>query len=521
MRTIDLLRLGLSGLRRQKLRTFLTGLGVTVGIATLVASVSVGLGVRKIIEDGFRNERRLREITIYAGQGQSSNLLDGVPAEVLAPADVVPVERRERIKRELAREWRMRNAPPAEKPLVRSRLAEIAQWEHVVAVRPVMGESARARHNDKTQMVRVAGTIGDGESLAPALIVGRVPQPGSREVIVKEWMMFNYGVRTDAELSATLGKTIRLDFRAGSPAESLLHFLDADAARVAQDEIAAVEKFREHLPRAIDTLPMTDAERAALKRAIARKNPQKAVVKSEPVSWEMTIVGVARNSDPGRDPVYLQAEEWAHADVIVMGPSTVDQFAALPMRDQRGFDRAIISVDHDDNLKEVCDRLKEEGHSHFAIGLFLQTARKNALLIGFTMDFVALVALTVACIGIANTMFTAVLERSKEIGILKSVGVKDRHVLAIFLIEGAMIGVIGGCLGVLLAWGCSFPGDSVALGIIRQQEPNMPQPSTVFRFPWWLLTGAPILATTMTTVAGLLPARRAARLEPVVALRSE
>ena len=179
----------------------------------------------------------------------------------------------------------------------------------------------------------------------------------------------------------------------------------------------------------------------------------------------------------------------------------------------------LLLFDSDDNLKSVCDRLKANGYHFFAIGLFLQIARKNVLLIGFTVDFVALLALTVACLGITNTMFTAVLERTKEIGVMKAVGAKDRHVLSMFLAEGAMIGLIGGWLGVLVGWLVSFPGDNVALRLIREQDPDMPTPETVFRYPLWLIVGAPVLAILVTTVAGLLPARRASRIEPVVALR--
>jgi putative ABC transport system permease protein len=143
------------------------------------------------------------------------------------------------------------------------------------------------------------------------------------------------------------------------------------------------------------------------------------------------------------------------------------------------------------------------------------------LLIGFTMDFVALLALAVACLGITNTMFTAVLERVKEIGVMKAVGAKDRHILIMFLTEGALIGLVGGWLGVLIGYLVSFPGDNYALKLIQEQDPNMPQPETVFRYPWWLVVGAPTFAVLVTTLAGLLPARRAARVEPVIALRAE
>ena len=235
----------------------------------------------------------------------------------------------------------------------------------------------------------------------------------------------------------------------------------------------------------------------------------------------MTIVGVVRSPNTGADAAFELVGGDVSGDVMLPAASAESLFAGLPYRGVHGFGRAVITVDTDDNLKPVCDRLKAEGHHFFAIGLYLQTARKNALLIGFTMDFVALVALGVACLGIMNTMLTAVLERVKEIGIMKAVGAKDRHILMMFLFEGALIGLIGGWLGVLIGWAVSFPGDNVALKIIADQEPNMPKPETVFRYPVWLILGAPTFAVVLTTLAGLLPARRAARVEPVVALRSE
>jgi hypothetical protein len=66
---------------------------------------------------------------------------------------------------------------------------------------------------------------------------------------------------------------------------------------------------------------------------------------------------------------------------------------------------------------------------------------------------------------------------------------------------------------VLIGWAVSFPGDNVALRLISEQEPNMPTPETVFRYPLWLVFGAPAFAVVVTTLAGILPARRAARVD--------
>jgi putative ABC transport system permease protein len=362
--------------------------------------------------------------------------------------------------------------------------------------------------------------------LPGALEFGRPPAAGTDEVIVHEYLLYRWGVRSDAEVQGCLGQTVRVEFSATEaprPEMILLALFDADPTRLTEDELRAVAKAREQLPKSVEAMDLSPGEKTALLRALGRKRKKDPGEKEyAPESATFRVVGVFRDQDRKRDGELAELfDEGLRADVVIPGDRAEAVFARIPVRQERGFNRAVIIVDSDEHLKPVCDRLKTEGFHFFAIGLFLETARKNVLLIGFTMDFVALLALAVACLGIMNTMFTAVLERTKEIGVMKSVGAKDRQVLAMFLVEGALIGLVGGWLGVLIGWTVSFPGDNVALRLIRDQEPNMPQPETVFRYPLWLVFGAPAFAVLVTTLAGLLPARRAARVEPVVALRAE
>jgi putative ABC transport system permease protein len=76
---------------------------------------------------------------------------------------------------------------------------------------------------------------------------------------------------------------------------------------------------------------------------------------------------------------------------------------------------------------------------------------------------VALVALLVSSLGIANTMLMSVLERLREIGIMKAVGAANWQLQVLYVIEGGLIGLIGGLLGLVLAWLISFPGDALVI----------------------------------------------------------
>src|SRR5262249_11920294 len=126
----------------------------------------------------------------------------------------------------------------------------------------------------------------------------------------------------------------------------------------------------------------------------------------------------------------------------------------------------------------------------------------------------------VAGLGITNTMLMSVLERTHEIGVMKAVGARDRHVQWLFLAEGAVVGLAGGGLGLLLSWLASFPGDAVARSLIERQTQGQLEES-VFVFPLWVTVGVPAFVALLTVLAAVYPARRAARVNPIAALRHE
>ena len=130
----------------------------------------------------------------------------------------------------------------------------------------------------------------------------------------------------------------------------------------------------------------------------------------------------------------------------------------------------------------------------------------------------ALVALLLACLGIANTMYSAVLERTKEIGVLKALGSRRRDVLLVFVAEAAVIGLAGGLIGILTAVALGRLGN-VAVDRLTQSVTS--GHFDVFRTDFVVVAVALVLAVVLSTVSGLLPALRAARQDPVRALRYE
>ena len=131
----------------------------------------------------------------------------------------------------------------------------------------------------------------------------------------------------------------------------------------------------------------------------------------------------------------------------------------------------------------------------------------------FVLGGIASISLIVAGVGIANTMFTSVLERTREIGIMKAIGATNNNILEIFLIESALIGFIGGCVGCLVGFGLSQIINIIALT-------SLPIKFTTSVTPEMVLLGIGF-SIVVGIASGLYPARKAAKLQPVEALRYE
>ncbi|HET6930512.1 MAG TPA: FtsX-like permease family protein [Candidatus Acidoferrum sp.] len=127
-------------------------------------------------------------------------------------------------------------------------------------------------------------------------------------------------------------------------------------------------------------------------------------------------------------------------------------------------------------------------------------------------------ALAIATLGIVNTLVMAILERRREIGVLKALGASDSDVQQLFFVEAGVMGFLGGILGVGAGW---VLGRAITFGTntyLARQNLNSIQLTSV---PWWLALAALVIAVLVSLAAGLYPASRAAKLNPVDALRYE
>ena len=131
---------------------------------------------------------------------------------------------------------------------------------------------------------------------------------------------------------------------------------------------------------------------------------------------------------------------------------------------------------------------------------------------------VGMIAIVVAALGIVNTMVMSILERFREIGVMKAVGAGDGDIRRIFFFESGAIGLAGGAAGCVLGWATSLVINRVVnFYLARQGVPFV----DYFAFPVWIFLGAIGFSLLVSLVSGIYPARRAARVDPVVALRHD
>jgi len=188
-----------------------------------------------------------------------------------------------------------------------------------------------------------------------------------------------------------------------------------------------------------------------------------------------------------------------------------------------GYSMVVVKVTSVDQVIEITDQITEMGFQAWTPQSFVQGINNFYVILQVIFGGVGAIALLVAAIGIANTMAMSILERTREIGLMKAVGATNRDVLAIFLGEASGIGFIGGLGGVLIGWLAGQGINVLAIVYLANQAGQMggAPPSVAVYTPMWLPIFALVFSTLIGMLSGLYPALRAATMIPVMALKYE
>jgi len=192
-----------------------------------------------------------------------------------------------------------------------------------------------------------------------------------------------------------------------------------------------------------------------------------------------------------------------------------DEFDFIYVVVQNGFDPNQVSENIEDEMRK--DRDLDEGEENFRVQTFgdiLETFNSIFGIVQAVIVGIAAISLLVGGVGIMNTMYMSVLERTKEIGVMKAIGARNSHIMQIFLFESGIYGILGGLIGILM-------GVGIAKGIELIAAQTLGSGLLVAHISFSLLFGALVFSFVIGALSGIAPAYRASKLHPVDALRYE
>jgi ABC-type antimicrobial peptide transport system permease subunit len=483
MSFLDILHLALRNLRQAKLRAILTTMGVIVGVSVIVTMVSFGLGLQGNMLARFKALDFFNEIQVF-GQGLST--LAGLDRRA-------PDEDRKRLRTD--------RTPT--RILDEAGITEISAIPGVAYVEPNVSFSSYIRANNKVLSQFIVGAnIPNAASRFQQFAAGNmISAPNADEAVVTERFLRDFGFEKPAD---AVGKTLEL--------------------LAPEDQAESEERDREEDAPNFFGIPLQDDgldESAA--DGIKTRSFRIAGVLSTEIK-EGIGQGGLRGLMPGSG-VYLPlsiAHAWSKQNRGPMSRvalSLARNKGSLGEGQTEGYDSAVVRVTDPVVLTDVRKQITEKGFGSFSIVDQIEQIRTVFLIIDSVLGLLGGISLLVASFGIANTMIMSILERTREIGIMKAIGAEDREIRLIFFVEAAVIGLFGGVVGVLLAWGIDGLANRLAYRFIL--KPQGASFIDFFSLPPYLSIGAILFALIVSILAALYPASRAARIDPVRALRHD
>jgi ABC-type antimicrobial peptide transport system permease subunit len=203
----------------------------------------------------------------------------------------------------------------------------------------------------------------------------------------------------------------------------------------------------------------------------------------------------------------IQAEENA---VYVPLESFSAEIGALPFDDFR------VRMHSKEDIEKIRNIFVQKEYDVSAIADTVQQVETFFTVVQFILGFFGIIALFVSAIGMFNTMTVALLERTQEIGIMKSIGATDRYIAVLFMIESFLMGVFGGLLGIIIAY-IEMAILNGAVNILATRLGG--QAVDLFATPMWFITLIFVFSGVVGIITGLIPARRASKLDTLTALQ--
>ncbi len=469
----DHLWLGFSNLWQNKLRTFLTTLGVVVGIGALIAMISFGTGMQKNITQALKDNDLFTSIYVTSRKVDINQMMSG---DLSSMAQTLQTD------------------GPA---LNDSIITLFNQMENVELAYPELRFPVKVLYNGEeanTQLQAMPPEMGAFKPFNNLTEGTFFSQHNEPSAIISKQLLKDLKVRLKPEDQKKV-ETV---------ADSLMRIGQTDKAALIGQKITLIST-------------VIDVKRIAQNPFTAMMSPDNLPMQDDSV--QLTIAGIRDDGQGFTQQRFgrLIVPSGTAQQIPHLGFSNV--YELLNRHDKSGgYASVYVRIKKMRNLEEVQKSIEEMGFGVFSIADQFEEIKRGFLIMDAMLGAVGTIALFVAALGIANTLIMSILERTREIGIMKAIGGSENEIKSIFLIEAATIGFWGGILGWGLGWIVTRIANFVANHYIIEAGGTHVQ---LFYIPLWLIASGVAFSILISVLAGLYPAIRAARVDPVRALRHD
>ena len=474
MRWIDLLRMSSSNLRRRKLRSILTILGVVIGTASIVVMISLGLGMQQSL---------YREIEQSGGMTAVTVTGKDVGSQMYYYSD-------------------SGSDQEASKYVTDETIEKLSKLEHVKSASPVLLMNSIMMTGKYYGNIQLTGMTLEALKEQNISLVegGRLPKADSSEL---ELVFGNLATESLMEKGTDKGyweTGVRPDVDVMKAQMFLV--LDSDAYYNSLNNTGGA------------AISAENSSSTSTGGVTPRKAPKKYLVHA---SGRVT----------GDENTYNAHSYNVYCDITTLKNMLKKEYAGRAIPGQPttksgkpykffAYTNAMVQVDDIDNVDAVASEIQNLGYKVTTNAEYVKSMQKQFAMIQAVLGGIGAVSLFVAAIGIMNTMMMSIYERTKEIGVIKVLGCSLKNIKQMFLLEAAFIGFIGGVVGNLLSFLMSF-----IINILTGNGSAMGLDGNISYIPPWLVIASMTFAVLIGMVAGYFPALRAMKLSPLAAIRNE
>lgn len=462
MKVRDLLRLSTGNLFKRKLRTILTVLGVTIGVASIVVMVSLGLGLSRSLTEEMSTYGSLTSVTVR-------DVSDGYYM--------------------MASDSDSASATDEEKHLNDDAVAELMQLPNVEQVVPMLEIDVLMKCGGYESYVTLVG-VPEGylESQNVELSQGTFPVGGSGQMQVLYGnmilsQMYNPKTQSGYWYDGTMADVDLMN-------DTIFFILDQDSYWMYESG-------------------STNEDGSAVKPPKKHMFEASGIVAGGPDDYSTYSYNVYCNID---DLMALLKKEFKNK-TIPRQPTTK---SGKPYK-EIFYTQLMVYTDSMDHVTELQSTINSMGYSATSDAEWIQSQQKTMGYIQLVLGGIGAISLIVAAIGITNTMMMSIYERTKEIGIMKVLGCDMHNIQGMFLIEAGCIGFIGGIAGLVISYALSGVINMVA----NSMGGDMGLSGGISYIPFWLAGLSLVFAILVGMLAGFFPSLRAMKLSPLAAIRNE